>query len=134
MCTITGDAVTENTLSIEFSGSQFDGTRNILDSVEVTLTSANSAERSFMLTPAAPVVGATATFTFADSLVGLANPKGLVTVYMREDGKQQMSSATITDAVKPKLVSVSILENENHENENLTVFLVTFLLRMGGAF
>jgi hypothetical protein len=121
VCTITGDAVTENTLSIEFSGSQFDGTRNILDSVEVTLTSANSAERSFMLTPAAPVVGATATFTFADSLVGLANPKGLVTVYMREDGKQQMSSATITDAVKPKLVSVSILENENHENENDTL-------------
>ena len=119
-CTTTGDAITDMTLNMEFSGSTFDGTNIILDSVEVTINS-TASENTFVLTPAAPVVGATATFTFPDTLVGVANPKGLVTVYMRENGKQQMASVTITDAVKPKLASVSILENENHENDNDTL-------------
>ncbi len=119
-CTTTGDAITDMTLNMEFSGSTFDGTNIILDSVEVTINS-TASENTFVLTPAAPVVGATATFTFPDTLVGVANPKGLVTVYMRENGKQQMASVTITDAVKPMLASVSILENENHENDNDTL-------------
>ena len=121
VCTNTGDPVTEMMLNIEFGGSQFDGSRNILDSVEVALSSSNSAEKTFVLKPTSKVVGATASFTFADSLVGIANPKGVVTVYMHEDGKPQSASVTITDAVKPKLASVSILENENHENENDTL-------------
>ena len=117
-CTTTGDAITDMTLNMEFSGSQFDGTKIILDSVEVAMT---SPEKTFILTPSSAVVGATASFTFADTLVGTTNPKGFVTVYLRENGKPQSATIALTDAVKPKLTSVSILENENHENENDTL-------------
>ena len=126
VCSITGAAVNDLSLNIEFTGSTFDGTKIILDSVMVTLdATATYAGSSFVLKPSSTVTGSLASFPVADSLVGLANPKGSVTVYMREEGKAQTATVAITDAIKPKLTSVSILENENHENERDTL-KVTF--------
>lgn len=122
VCSMTGAPVNDMSLNIEFSGSQFDGTKIILDSVMVSLDStATFAGNSFVLTPSSTVTGATASFPLSDSLVSIANPKGNVTVYLRENGKAQTATVAITDAIKPKLVSVSILENENHENERDTL-------------
>ena len=42
VCSITGDAVSDMSLNIEFSGSQFDGVSIILDSVSVTLDSTST--------------------------------------------------------------------------------------------
>ena len=126
VCSITGAAVNDLSLNIEFTGSTFDGTKIILDSVMVTIDATSTyAGSSFTLTPASTVTGSLASFAIADSLVGLANPRGSVTVYMREEGKIQTATVAITDAIKPKLASVSILENENHENERDTL-KVTF--------
>ena len=122
VCTITGDAIANKSLNIEFSGSQFDGKKILLDSVTVTLDATTTFDgATFVLTPTTTVTGATASFTIADSLVSTANPKGTVTVHMREDGKVQTATIAITDAVKPRLTSVSILENEDHENERDTL-------------
>ena len=122
VCSITGDAVKDMSLNMEFSGSMFDGDKIILDSVVVTINAtATTDETSFTLTPSSKVTGATVNIPFADSLVNVANPKGSVTVYMRENGKNQTATVAITDAIKPKLANISILENENHENERDTL-------------
>lgn len=115
VCSITGDAVSDMSLNIEFSGSQFDGVSIILDSVSVTLDSTSTfAGNVFTVKPPLPITGQLANFIVPDSLVSVANPKGTVTIYMHENGKEQTATVAITDAIKPKLVSVSILENENH--------------------
>ena len=122
VCSITGDAVSDMSLNIEFSGSQFDGVSIILDSVSVTLDSTSTfAGNVFTVKPPLPITGQLANFIVPDSLVSVANPKGTVTIYMHENGKEQTATVAITDAIKPKLVSVSILENENHESENDTL-------------
>ena len=122
VCTVTGDAVADMTLAIEFSGSLFDGRDIILDSVIVAVdANGNFAGNTFKLEPSATVMGASATFTFPESSVGVANPTGTVTVYMRERGTASSSTVSITDKVKPKLISVSILENENHASAQDTI-------------
>ena len=122
VCTTTGDAKTDMTLDIEFSGSLFDGKDIVLDSVIVSVDSnGNFAGNIFKLEPSSTVVGSNAKFTFPESSVGVANPRGTVTVYLRERGTASSSTVAITDKVKPKLVSVSILENEDHASAQDTI-------------
>ena len=122
VCTTTGDAKTDMTLDIEFSGSLFDGKDIILDSVVVAVDSnGNFAGNTFKLEPSATVTGANARFTFPESSVGVANPRGTVTVYLRERGTPSASTVPITDKIKPKLLSISILENENHASAQDTL-------------
>ena len=124
VCTITGDAIADVSLNLSFTGSMFDGEKIILDSILVELDSTSKTpQKSFVLKPASVVTGREAVFTVADSLIGSAKPKGNVTIYMRENGTAQSASVSITDAIKPKLASVSILENENHENANDTLMI-----------
>ena len=122
VCTVTGDAIAETALKIEFSGSQFDGSKIILDSVLVEIDStASSPKNSFMLMPSGVVTGREASFTVDATQLGTANPRGNLTIYMREDGTVQTSTVAISDAIKPKLTNVSILENENHASERDTL-------------
>ena len=122
VCSSTGDAVKDMALNMEFSGSLFDGDKIILDSVVVSINAtATTEETSFSLKPSSKVTGATAIFNVDDTLIPMANPKGSVTVYMHENGKEQTATVAISDAVKPKLAGISILENENHENERDTL-------------
>ena len=112
VCSSTGDAVKDMALNDKI----------ILDSVVVSINAtATTEETSFSLKPSSKVTGATAIFNVDDTLIPMANPKGSVTVYMHENGKEQTATVAISDAVKPKLAGISILENENHENERDTL-------------
>ena len=122
VCSATGDAVHAVNLDIEFSGSQFDGSEIILDSVVVTIDStASYSGTTLSLTPSVTVVGAKASFALSDSVVSVANPKGTVTVYMRERGTASSSKIALSDAVRPKLTAVAILENEEHASAQDTI-------------
>ena len=73
VCSITGAAVNDLSLNIEFTGSTFDGTKIILDSAMVTIDATSTyAGSSFTLTPASTVTGSLASFAIADSLVARA--------------------------------------------------------------
>ena len=86
--------------------------------LDSTTTYAGSA---FTVKPPLPITGQLANFIVPDSLVNVANPKGSVTIYMHENKKEQTATVAITDAIRPKLVSVSILENENHADPRDTL-------------
>ncbi|SHH03006.1 Glycosyl hydrolase family 9 [Fibrobacter sp. UWH9] len=124
VCTLTGDALTSATLTVSFDNASFDGTDIIMDSMIVVMESEGSSEGDrFTLVPTATVTGKEISFSVADSLVG-ANPVGKVIVYMREKGTASSAEVALTDRVKPKLTSVSILENEDHVNAQDTLKLV----------
>lgn len=122
VCTITGSPVTSGSLNIAFKGSSFDGSNIIMDSVAVTLES-DEGPFTFTIIPAEAVKGQNISYPLADSLFK-ANPRGKVAIYMREGTTAAVEEVEITDGVKPKMISVSILENENHENAEDTLKVI----------
>lgn len=124
VCSATGNPLTSGELTITFSGSSFDGSSIIMDSLIVTQESENGeADKTFTIVPSTTVTGQSVSYPLADSLFK-ANPRGKVSVYMREKGTPSVEEVEISDMVKPKLVSVSILENEDHQNVEDTLKLV----------
>ncbi|MCQ2101902.1 MAG: glycoside hydrolase family 9 protein [Fibrobacter sp.] len=121
-CTASGTAIAMDGLSIKFTGNQFNGTTIVMDSVLIKLDAADSFEgKEIAIVPSATVVGDSVYLEIADTLIGTAAPMGKVVVYMREDGIAATDQVEITDKIRPKLTSVSILENENHENKQDTL-------------
>ncbi|MCQ2105275.1 MAG: glycoside hydrolase family 9 protein [Fibrobacter sp.] len=119
-CTSTG-----TTLDIVFSGSLFNGSSIVLDSVKIDLDSASLAgATSVTLVPETVVTGAEVKFNVPDSIVTSANPKGTVTIYVRENGVASTSTVSVTDGILPKLSSFAILENENHAMPQDTLKIV----------
>ncbi|WP_407440461.1 glycoside hydrolase family 9 protein [Fibrobacter sp.] len=117
---------TDNTLAIAFSGSQFNGITLVLDSVSLQIDStATTSSANIMLVPSGAIIGSEAIFELPDgSLPATAAPSGKVIVYMSEEGKATSSEVNITDGINPTLVSLTILENENHANVQDTLKVV----------
>ncbi len=52
-----------------------------------------------------------------------ASPSGVATVYLAADGATSAERVNITDGIAPQLLSVTILENPNHESEQDTLMI-----------
>lgn len=120
---VTADCSTKpEEITVTFSGSSFD--KDItLDSASFTFdsTSTNSSAVTIVMKPTS-VDGTTATFTLDSSLVPTTGaPSGTAVFYMTEDGVVTTESISLTDGMAPYLISVTILENEDHANEQDTL-------------
>lgn len=120
-CSMTGYS-----FSINFTGSEFNGYSLILDSISIQLdSSAVSNAFTTTIVPTSTITGLTATFDLPDGKIpAVTAPTGKVVVYMTESGTPTTAEVPITDGINPILASVTILENENHENLQDTLKVV----------
>jgi len=111
---------TADQLTINFSGSVFDGVNIILDSVLVHIDSTSNSESvSLMVLPATKISGSSASLSINQQLL-TANgaPSGKATIYMRENGVVKSAEIGLSDGIAPTLTSVAILENEEHKTQD----------------
>ena len=99
-------------LSMTFTGSKFDNNKITLDSVAIVLS--NDTTNVIKAKPSAPVIGEEAQIPLGDNFPAIADPSGKITLYMTEAGALKIAEIQITDGIAPTLVSVTILENEDH--------------------
>jgi hypothetical protein len=99
-------------INMTFTGSKFDNDKVKLDSVIITLD--DEAASTFTAKPTTAIIGDEVQISLGDALPAIADPSGKVTIYMTETGSVKTSEIQITDGVAPTLMSVTILENEDH--------------------
>lgn len=120
---VTADcSTTPEQITVTFSGSSFDDDIT-LDSASFTFdsTSTNSSAVTIVMKPTS-LDGTTAIFVLDSSLVPTTGaPSGTAVFYMTEDGVVTTESISLTDGMAPYLISVTILENEDHLIEQDTL-------------
>ena len=96
-----------NTLSSEYS---FDSIRVYLPGMTDTMTL--KVDPAAALNKTAVVVDLPATL----GIEATAAPTGAATVYLKAEGATNAQKIAVSDGILPQLLSVTILENPNHEN------------------
>ena len=106
--------VFSNTLISDYS---FDSVRVYLPGMADTVTLKVDASKAVNKTEV--LVDLPASLGIAEN----AAPTGMSTVYMKADGATNASKVAISDGIMPQLLSVTILENPDHEYEEDTLMV-----------